>query len=90
MINTKDIQGSYQDLINSIKEERDELRVKIHLAGMEVRDEWEEVERKWEHLQARAHDLNKAGGKSAHEVGEAFATLGNELKETYRRLRRAL
>lgn len=84
------IKDSYRSAVEGLKQERDELNVKMHLAEMEVRDEWQEVEKKWEHFQTKAHELGKASGESAHELGEAFAILGEELKETYRRLKRAL
>ena len=89
MTNNK-IKDSYQSVIDSLKQERDELNVKMHLAGMEVRDEWNDVEKKWEHLQSKGHQLGKATGESAHEIGEVFTKLGDELKETYKRLKRAL
>ncbi|MFT5573820.1 MAG: hypothetical protein ACI9FR_002756, partial [Cryomorphaceae bacterium] len=38
----------------------------------------------------KSKQLEKEAGHSAHEVGEAFAILGNELKESYRRLRQSL
>lgn len=88
---TKDnIKDTYKSVIDSLKEERDELNLKMHLAGMEVREEWEDVEKKWEHLQSKGRQLGKATGESTHELGKAFSILGDELKETYRRLKRAL
>jgi hypothetical protein len=44
-----DIQSNYKSAIDNLKKERDELNVKMHLASMEVRDEWEEIEKKWQH-----------------------------------------
>lgn len=91
LIRTKDnLKEKYQSVIDSLREERDELNVKMHLAGMEVRDEWHEVEKKWEHLQSKGKHLSKATGESAHEIGESFSVLGHELKETYQRLKRSL
>ena len=90
MSTKESIKDTYNSVIESLKEDRDELNVKMHLAAMDVRDEWQEIEKKWEHLQSKGHQLGKATGESAHELGEAFSLLGEELKETYRRLKRAL
>ncbi|MFT6407930.1 MAG: vacuolar-type H+-ATPase subunit D/Vma8 [Arenicella sp.] len=90
MNTSNDIQNTYKSVIDALKNERDELNVKMHLASMEVRDEWAEVEKRWQHAQSKAHQLSKASGQSAHELGEAFSILGDELKETYRRIRRTL
>lgn len=90
MTSGKQFKDSYQSVMDTLKRERDELNVKMHLAGMEVRDEWQEVEKKWLHFQSKGQELGKASGESAHELGEAFAILSDELKATYRRLKRAL
>lgn len=88
---TKDnFKNTYKSVISSLREERDELNLKMHLASMEVRDEWKDIEKKWQHLQTKERQLSKAAGESAHELGDAFSILGDELKETYRRLKRAL
>lgn len=44
MSNVTNIQYSYKDVIRRLKQERDELRVAVHQAGMEVHDEWQQVE----------------------------------------------
>ena len=39
----------------SVKQDRDELRVQIHLAKTEVKDEWLLMEDKWHKVQQRIH-----------------------------------
>ena len=39
------------ELIDELQEERDKLRVRVHLAKMEASEEWEELEEKFEQLQ---------------------------------------
>lgn len=90
MTTTETAQKKYHEIIETLRTQRDDLKVKIHLANMEVRDEWEEVEDKWEHLKSREAQIGKEVGKSAHEVGEAISLLGQEIKEGYKRIRNAL
>lgn len=40
--------------IDSLRRMADEIRVKIHLAGMEAKDAWNELEPKLRHLEQRA------------------------------------
>lgn len=40
-----------------LKRERDELRVKAHLARMEASDEWKAIESKLAHLESRLKEL---------------------------------
>ena len=87
MTKTETAKQKYTELLNTLKTQRDELNVKMHLASMEVRDEWQVVEDKWEHLQSKGAQLEKEAGGAAHEVGEAISILGHEIKEGYKRIR---
>lgn len=69
------------ELIAELKQKRDELRVQMHLASREARDEWEEWERKMEGFKANAR-LDETG----EGIGKAFGQLGNELRTGYKRI----
>lgn len=73
------------DVIDDLKQTRDELRLKIHLASMEVQEEWNELEKKTEHFKAEAKL-----GQTGDEVGKALGDLGHELKKGYDRLKDAV
>ena len=73
------------DILNDLKQRRDELRLQIHLASREVQDEWDELEQKMEKFSSRA-GLKETGAG----VGKALAALGEELKAGYKRVERAL
>jgi hypothetical protein len=46
--------GEFDDLVADLKQKRDELRLKIHLASKEAQDEWEELEEKMQEFSSRA------------------------------------
>ncbi len=79
-----------EQLIGRLRQERDELRVRAHLLGAELRDEWDEVERKWEHLEPKLERLRESARESSGDIGAATAQLGEEIAHAYRRLRDAL
>lgn len=66
---------------------RDELRVQIHLAGAELRDNFEELERKWHRLEGRVGVLADAAAEEARDVGDAAQQLLDEIREGYEHLR---
>ena len=80
------------DLIQDLKQKRDELRVKINLASMDVRDEWEELEEKMEEFSGKAKQFaDDAHLKETGEgLGKALGQLGQELKRGYERVRDAV
>lgn len=84
-----DIDETLSELTGKLREERDRLRVRIHLAGAEIKDEWEEMEEKWEHFRSQSgHVLDEAAG-ATREAGEAAKLLGQELYRGYKRIRDA-
>lgn len=76
------------ELIDSLERMRDQIKVKIHLAAADARDEWEELERKLGQLRGKASTIGKVAGEAAEDVGEAVDLLGEELKRGYERLRK--
>jgi chromosome segregation ATPase len=76
--------------IAEIRQQRDELRVRLHLAKAEVRDEWEDLEKQWEHLQGRLGVAGKQASEAAGNVGAALGLAVEEIRKGYRRIRSSL
>jgi hypothetical protein len=64
---------------------RDEAKVKAHLGSMEAQQEWQEAEAKWNRFVSEAglHD-------SGQNIKSALQMLGEELRASYERLKKAL
>lgn len=90
MTTAETVKQKTTEIIEQLKTQRDELGLKIHLANMEMQDEWQVVENKWRHLQTKTDQIEKAVGSSAHDLGEAVSLLADEIKQSYRRIRKAL
>jgi len=79
-----------KERVARLKTQRDELRVQLHLANAEIREEWEKLEVKWAHYQARMHTASTAAGEAAREIITALQLIGDELAEAYRRIKAGL
>ena len=77
--------SDFDDLIDDLRQKRDELRVQIHLASREIKDEWEELEEK-----SRQFLSNAEIARTGEGVGDALGELGEELKKGYQRIRKAI
>jgi hypothetical protein len=73
------------DMVEDLKQERDELRLKMHLGSMEVRERWEALEEKWQDFAARARLR-----ETSEDVEESLRVLGEELQMGYARVKAAL
>lgn len=73
-----------------LKQQRDELRVKLHLAKADAKDEWARLETQWEEMRPKLEAAREEAGKTAESVGAALNLAMEELKKGYERLRKRL
>lgn len=71
-----------------ILQQRDELRLKLHLAKADARDEWEALEKKWEEAQGKFAQVQKSADASMGDIEAAARLLGEEILKGYERIRR--
>lgn len=88
--NLEDFGEDIEELVEKLKQERDELGVKLHLAKMEAGDEWQELERKWSRLEAKVKQLGDAAADSTGDIRAAAGLLGQEIKAGFKRIARKL
>lgn len=77
----------FEELVEALRQQRDELRLQMHLAKAEAREEWEALEKRWETLEARMPQLKKAATDSAKEVAAGLELVADEIGKAYKRLR---
>ncbi len=77
-------------LLEGFKQQADELRLQIHLAKAEARDELEELERKLEDLKAKAEVVRKEAGEASEDILEAAKLMAEEIKNGFDRIRKSL
>lgn len=85
-----DLKDSLENAVNALKQERDDLRVQLNLAKLDLRDEWEALEQKLGHLESRLGHAGTEAKDSIEDVGEAVEVLAGEIKEAYKRIRDSL
>ena len=68
----KTVKQDLEDTRNDLKRAADEIKLKLHLAGMDAKDAWEEV-------QPRLADFEQRFDAKAEEVGEELKALGKDI-----------
>lgn len=79
-----------EKLMSRLTRERDALRLKLNLAKLEARDEWDKLEQQWQHLRAKTPELWQNVSESATEVGAASRKVLEEIRKGYERIRKTL
>ncbi len=77
-------------ILAKLKQERDELALKIHLGKKEAAAEWERLEARLADLRRKAGPAREVAADTAKEVGAAFELAAEEIKRGYRKLRKLL
>lgn len=87
MQNSNESPQSVQRELDALGAVRDELRVRLHLAKAEARDEWNKLERTFELVGNKAKLVGAHSKDTAKEVGKTARELIEELKNGYRNIR---
>jgi hypothetical protein len=82
---------TWDEMLAKLKQERDELALKVHLGKKDAAAEWERLEAKWHELRAtKGPPLKEAARDTAVGVGDALERAADELKKGYERIRKLL
>jgi len=74
-----EIRLDIQKNVERMRALRDEIRLKIHLAGMDARDEWRKLEPKIEEVERAAHHLTEATRAAASDAVKRLSNLRSRL-----------
>ncbi len=77
-------------LVEKLRTERDEIKLKLHLASMDAKKEFEATEKQWSHLKVKASEIADDAMETSEELMAKSKIVGEELKETYRRISKRL
>jgi len=82
--------STLDQLISEVKQQRDELKLQIHLANMEAKDEYERLSGKYDELSSQYEPVSDAVGETADNLLSALSLAAGELKQGFYRVRKAI
>ncbi|MFT7052698.1 MAG: hypothetical protein ACJAU1_000248 [Psychromonas sp.] len=80
----------FDKLVDKLKAERDELKLKMHLGSMEAKAEFAEAEKKWRKVKIKASEISDDAVDTSEEYINKAKVVGEELKEAYSRISKRL
>jgi len=80
----------FDSLLEKLKSQRDELMLKLHLASMEAKEEFEEADKHWDTLKNKAAEIADDSKETSEEYIAKAKIVGEELKEAYSRISKRL
>ena len=86
-----ELRDRWEKVLAKLKQERDELALKVHLGQKEASAEWEKLEAKWREIkETKLPPMKEAAKETAGGVGAALDLAAEELKKGYEKLRKLL
>ncbi|MBL8980135.1 MAG: hypothetical protein JNM53_17085 [Gemmatimonadetes bacterium] len=79
-----------RQVVADLERERDELKLKLHLAKADGRDEWARLDGKLAELRLRADAAGTEAREAMDDVGDAARKLADEIREGFKRVRKTL
>jgi len=79
-----------RDTLGKLEQERDELRVRLHLGKAEAREEWDKLDARISELRGRLDRAGDEAGDAMEDVAAAAKLLGEEIRLGFDRVRRML
>jgi len=84
------IEQDVKKILEAIKTQRDELKVRMHLANAEINDEWVEMGKKWQEMKIKNSKLKASAGETRAALVDDLKKMGKDLKEGYERMKKRL
>lgn len=85
-----DTRKKLEQLARTVKKERDELKLQIHLASLDTKDEYERLAKKCDQLPEEYHPVTDAVEKTADHVVSAAGMVADALPFGVQRVRKAI
>jgi hypothetical protein len=82
-----DAKSLMNELVSSLKRQRDELALQMHLGKAEAKDEYDKARRKLDKLIDDYEPVKDAIGESTENVLESMKLVGEEILQSFRRVR---
>jgi len=84
------MRDAMREMLEKLEQERDELKVRMHLGKAEAREEWDKLEARIGELRGRLDRAGNEAGDVMEDVGAAAKLLGEEIRSGFDRVRRML
>jgi hypothetical protein len=87
-----DWRAKWQEVVADLERQRDELKVRLHLAKADARDEWVRLnlDEKIATLRQRADAASGEAKDAMKDIGIAADRLADEIREGFERIRKTL
>jgi lipid II:glycine glycyltransferase (peptidoglycan interpeptide bridge formation enzyme) len=85
-----DLHKEFSELVNTLKMERDDIALQLHLASMDVKEEFNTLDEKWELVTQKAAEAADSAVDVSEEAIVKAKIVGEELKAAFEKIKTRL
>ena len=85
-----DTEDKIEEIISTLKQQRDELELQIHLGAAEAKEEFDDAMQKLNKMSSDFEPVKDAAEESAENVFESLKLVGEEIKVSFSRIKKSL
>jgi chromosome segregation ATPase len=85
-----DVKAELEKTRDALQQQRDEIRIQIHLAKMDVKEEWEKTETQFHALEAKIKEITADASDAKKDIAASATQLFEDIQAAYHRIRRHL
>jgi uncharacterized phage infection (PIP) family protein YhgE len=87
---SKNRHSQLAELVSNLKQQKDQLELKLHLGQKEAKEQWAQLESKLKRLQSDFEPVSNVASETTENVFSALELAAGELKKGYDRLSEAI
>lgn len=81
-----EVKTRIEEMLEDLKQERDELHVRLHLAKLETSEEWQKLEAKMSRFESKVKQLGGVTAEASKDMGRAAKLLGEEVRDGFKKI----
>ncbi len=84
------LRNEFESLLDNLDSAREEIQLKIRLASMDAKDEFEDAEKQWQQIKNKAAEIADDSKETSEEFIAKAKIVGEELRDAYQRIAKRL
>jgi|APCry1669192269_1035402.scaffolds.fasta_scaffold30450_1 multidrug resistance efflux pump len=80
-------ENKIENLRQTLRQKKDEIHLKVHLASMEIAEEWDKAQQKFDVLEAEISKISSETKSAGQDLLSSIEKLGAEVDQAFDRIK---
>ena len=80
-------ENKIENLRQTLRQKKDEIHLKVHLASMEIAEEWDKAQQKFDALEAEISKISSETKSAGQDLLSSIEKLGAEVDQAFDRIK---